>query len=137
MKAGGSDMGQVLIGLGDVAADQRPQLVHGQPQFLGSFVLGVLCLGRFGGGYRVVHDPNRILRAEYRLPNQAENLDETLVHLTDLSTSEKPLSYSSRSITRGSIRVAALAGSAQATITAPSKTSAAMTKVRTSVGLTP
>jgi hypothetical protein len=86
METGHGDVIQVFIAFGDVAADQDAQLLHGDSQFHSCFVFRVLGLTGFHGGRYLVHDPNGILRGKYPRPNQVENLDETLVHLTDLST---------------------------------------------------
>ena len=87
MEAGHGDVSQIFVALGDVTADQDAQLFDRYSQFHGSFVLGVLRLSGFDSGRCLVHDPIRILSGKYGRPNQADCLDETLVHLTDLSTS--------------------------------------------------
>ena len=86
MEAGHGDVIQVFITFGDVTADQDAQLLHRDSQFHSRFVLRVLGFAGFDGGRYLIRDPNGILRGKYCPPNQVENLDETLVHLTDLST---------------------------------------------------
>ena len=49
-------------------------------------MLRILSLAGFDGRRCLIHDPKGILSGKYGEPNQVESLDETLVHLTDLST---------------------------------------------------
>src|SRR5437763_15436459 len=52
-------------------------------------MLRILSLAGFDGRRYLIHDPKGILSGKYSEPNQVESLDETLVHLTDLSTIAK------------------------------------------------
>jgi len=66
--------------------DQDAQLFHRDSQFESRFVLRILGLAGLHRGGCLIHDTNRILSGKYRRPNQVEYLDESLVHLTNLST---------------------------------------------------
>jgi len=47
VEAGNRDIVKIFIGFNNMTADKGPQLIDRNPQFLGSFVLGVLRLRRW------------------------------------------------------------------------------------------